>query len=145
VLWHAQAVKVTIMLADAAQVAEGKLFVLGGGWSFTGPAPSPSALAILVEVPWDRTNASLHFVVELLDSDGQAVIAGEEGQPIVVAGDIEAGRPPGTPPGSPIAVPLAINLGPLPLAPGGRFEWRFSLDGETRDDWRVTFNTRAVA
>ena len=38
--------KVTILLADAAQAAEGKLYVLGGGWSITGPDPSPMALAI---------------------------------------------------------------------------------------------------
>ena len=31
--------KVTILLADAAQAVEGKLFVLGGGWSVTGPEP----------------------------------------------------------------------------------------------------------
>ena len=39
--------KVTLMLADAAQVSEGKLHILGGGWSVTGP-PAPSAIALLV-------------------------------------------------------------------------------------------------
>ena len=29
--------KVTMMLADAAQAVEGKLYILGGGWSVTGP------------------------------------------------------------------------------------------------------------
>ncbi|HYT79952.1 MAG TPA: sigma factor [Actinomycetota bacterium] len=32
-----RALKVTMMLADAAEVADGKLFILGGGWSVTGP------------------------------------------------------------------------------------------------------------
>ena len=44
-----------MMLADSAQVSEGKLFILGGGWSVTGP-PAPSAIALHVEVPWDQTN-----------------------------------------------------------------------------------------
>src|SRR5207244_5203833 len=39
-------VKVTILLADAAQAVEGKLYVLGGGWSTTGPDPAPMARAI---------------------------------------------------------------------------------------------------
>ena len=38
-----------MLLADAAQVSEGKLHILGGGWSVTGP-PAPSAIALLVEV-----------------------------------------------------------------------------------------------
>jgi hypothetical protein len=28
--------RVTMMLADAAQVSEGKLYILGGGWSIAG-------------------------------------------------------------------------------------------------------------
>ena len=32
-----------MLLCDAAQVADGKLYVLGGGWSMTGPDPVPSA------------------------------------------------------------------------------------------------------
>ena len=46
------------MLADAAQAVEGKLYILGGGWSVTGPEPSASAIAAYIQVPWDRTNVS---------------------------------------------------------------------------------------
>ena len=35
-----------MLLCDGAQVADGKLFVLGGGWSLTGPDPMPSAIAM---------------------------------------------------------------------------------------------------
>ena len=42
--------KVTMMLADSAQVAGGKLYILGGGWSITGPMPCPSAIAVIVVV-----------------------------------------------------------------------------------------------
>ena len=49
-------VKVTMLLADFAQVADGKLTVVGGGWSLTGPEPTPFGIAILVHVPWDQAN-----------------------------------------------------------------------------------------
>ena len=42
-----------MMLADSAQAVAGKLYILGGGWSMTGPAATPSALAIKFEVPWE--------------------------------------------------------------------------------------------
>jgi hypothetical protein len=42
-------------------------------------------------------------------------------------------------------VPLAINIGPLPLPPGGRYEWRLTIDGETSEDWRLPFSTRPPA
>ena len=138
-------VKATMMLADAAQAAEGKLYILGGGWSVTGPAPSPSAIAVLIQVPWDRTNVEHAFRVELIDSDGDAIVLeteAEGAQPVVIEGAFEVGRPPGIKPGIPIDVPLAINVGALPLAPGGRYEWRLSIDGETHENWRLAFSTR---
>jgi hypothetical protein len=46
-------VKVTLLLADAAQAVEGKLYLLGAGWRFIGPAPQPTALACLFEVDWN--------------------------------------------------------------------------------------------
>ena len=61
-----------MMLADSAQVSEGKLFILGGGWSVTGP-PAPSAIVLHVEVPWDQTNRQLHFTLNLTDADGTPV------------------------------------------------------------------------
>ena len=63
-----------MMLADAAQAVEGKLYILGGGWSITGPEPTPSAIAAYIQVPWDRTNVQHEFRFELLDADGNPVI-----------------------------------------------------------------------
>ncbi len=137
-------VKVTILLADAAQAAEGKLFVLGGGWSITGPDPSPMALAVKIEVPWDQANQQHSCRLELLDSDGQPVeVEAENGeQPIFIEAGFEVGRPVGVKPGTPIDLPLAINIPPFPLEPGNRYEWRLSIDGRSDDDWRVAFSTR---
>ncbi len=133
-----------MLLADAAQAAEGKLNVLGGGWSITGPGPVPSAIAMLIEVPWDRANMRYPWQIELVDSDGDPVlITGPMGdQPVKVDGELEVGRPPGVTPGTPLALPLAINLGPLPLPPGGRFEWRLTIGEESHEHWRLPFSTR---
>src|ERR1700754_1755097 len=106
--------KVTLMLADSAQVADGKLYILGGGWSITGP-PAPSAIALLVEVPWDQTNRRLDWRLELVDSDGYPVLTadGEGGeQPIMMGGEFEVGGPPRTPPGAPTLVPPAEHTWP---------------------------------
>jgi len=138
--------KATLLLADYAQVADGKLNLIGAGWSITGPQPSPFALAVLILVPWDRTNERHGFQIELLDADGHPVIVPTpEGEAaLVVAGEFEVGRPPGLRRGTPLDVPLAINLPPQPFPPGDRFEWRLMIDGETQRDWRVAFSTRAA-
>ncbi len=134
--------KVTLLLADAAQAVEGKLYVLGGGWSVTGPEPSPMAIAVKIEVPWSQTNTKHRLRLELLDSDGTAVIPPGASEGLRVEGDFEVGRPPGTKPGTPIDVPFAVNLGPLPLTPDTRYVWQLSIDGESHEDWRAAFNTR---
>ncbi len=140
--------KATLMLADHAQVAEGKLYINGGGWTLTGPDPIPYAIAMLIDVPWDQTNAKHTLLLELLTSDGEPVLvpteAGEE--PAKVEMQFEVGRPPGTKPGTPISVPVAFNLSPAPpLPPGGQYVWALSIDGKTDEDWRLTFSTRPAA
>jgi hypothetical protein len=136
--------KATMLLCDAAQVADGKLYILGGGWSITGPDATPSAVAIKVEVDWHEATEPHHWELFLVDADGQPVgIETPEGtQLIEVRGDFEVGQPEGIPAGSPVDLPLAINIGPLPLSPGGRYTWRLSIDGETDATWMLSFTTR---
>lgn len=135
---------VTLLLADAAQAVDNKLYVLGGGWSITGPGPAPSSIALHIKVPWDQANMQHHISLDLVDSDGQPVTAaGPDGaQPIAIGSDFEVGRPPGITPGTPIDLSLAIKLGPLPLPTGGRYEWRLTVDDESDEDWRLAFSTR---
>lgn len=139
--------KVTLMLADAAQVAEGKLNVLGAGWALTGPQPIPFAIAGIIEVPWNETNRKHAWRFELVDLDGNPVIVDthEGTAPVAIEDAFEVGRPPGIRSGAYQPYPVAINSGPIPLEAGSHFEWRFSIDGETREDWRLAFSTRPEA
>ena len=107
-----------MLLADSAQVADGKLYILGGGWSVTGPDPTPSAVAMKVMVDWHEFNASHHWELFLEDADGQPVrFETPDGpQPIEVRGDFSAAAPDGVPVGTPVDVPIAVNFGPIPLA-----------------------------
>ena len=122
-----------MMLCDAAQVADGKLYVLGGGWSVTGPDPVPSAIALKIEVGWHEAEVAHHWELFLEDADGRpAMVETNEGsQPVEVRGEFTVAHPNGVPEGSPIDVALAVNLGPIPLAPATRYLWRMVIDGES--------------
>lgn len=140
--------KATLLLADYAVVSEGKLTVVGGGWSQTGPEPSAFGIALLIQVPWDQANTLHTFSVELLDADGVAVVVegeGEDGdgeQAVAFGGEFEVGRPPGIKPGTPLDFPVAVNSSPLPLEPG-RYEWRLTIDADSRADWTLPFTVRS--
>lgn len=131
-----------MLLCDAAQVADRKLYILGGGLGVIGPRPQPIGVAIRIEVPWDRANLPHAWRLDLVDEDGRAVLARE--RPVVVKGRLEAGRPAGTRPGTPLSVPLAITFPALPVEPGRSYAWRFSIDGHTADDWHQSFHVRAA-
>src|SRR5947208_17123699 len=100
-----------MLLCDAAQAVGNKLYILGGGWSVTGPDPVPSALALYVKVPWDEANVRQRLRVELVDADGHPVVSGElaGARPIEVETEFEVGRPPGLIPGTPTDVSLPSN------------------------------------
>jgi hypothetical protein len=136
-------VRATLLLADHAVVAEGKLYINGGGWSVT-TGGAPSAIAVKLDVPWDRTNRRLQLRLRLVGQDGEPVtVEGADGpQPVEIAAEAEVGRPAGLAHGADIDFPLAFQIGPLPLQPGQRYQWVLDIDGETREDWRLTFSTR---
>ena len=135
-----------MLLADAAQAVAGKLYILGGGWSITGPAPVPSAIALKIEVPWNLATRRHNITLELITADGQLVKLPGQAQgeqvPVRIEGQFQTGIPPGVMEGTPIDATLAINVNPLPLPPAARYVWRLSIDGDTREDWQVAFSTR---
>jgi hypothetical protein len=136
--------KVTLLLADFARVANGKLDVIGGGWSMmNAQGPFGFFVAALFQIPWDRTNQKHRFRLELLDADGQGVPT-PDGETIRAEGEFEAGRPAGLRPGTPVDAPLVVPFGPLVLD-DGRYEIRLTIDDETKEDWWVAFSVRQTA
>ena len=137
-----------MLLADYVVVSDGKLTIVGGGWSQTGPEPAPFGIGLLIQVPWDQANTPHQFKVKLLDADGAAVSFDEDDpdnesdQSVEFGGEFEVGRPPGLKPGTPLDFPVAVNSVPLPLEPG-RYEWRLTIDEQSRQDWTLPFTVRA--
>jgi hypothetical protein len=132
-----------VILADSAEVREGLLFLLGGGWNEVGPEPQPFAIAGLIEVDWEETNSSHTVEFTFEDEDGVPLIvptpAGD--QPMKIGSTFEVGRPPGSARGSSFNVPVALTIVPVPWIPGRRYIVRVKIDGDERD--RIGFSVRA--
>lgn len=113
----------------------------------TGPGLSPMAIAMKLDIAWGEAPDAHHWELFLQDGEGTQVnVETPDGpQPIEVRGDFQIGTPSGIPLGSDIPVNLAVNLGPLPLSPGGRFRWQLSIDGNEDPAWVAEFSTRAQA
>jgi hypothetical protein len=137
--------KVTLMLADYAQAVDGKLNIIGGGWSVITPG-APFGIACKIEVPWNRATEEHSFRLELLDIDGHPVCVehpeAEEPTPIMLDGTFSTGIPAGIKAGTPLDAVFAVPFVIVPLDAGKRYEWRLSIDGQTEDDWYVAFKTR---
>jgi hypothetical protein len=133
-----------ILLADSAQAVDGKLYILGGGWSLAGPGPTPCAVAIKLTLDTLEFDQDHHWELFLEDADGQPVRLDtlEGPQPLEVRGELRASAPPDMPAGTPIDIPIAINFGPLPLLPAKRYMWRLTVNGDTPEGGTVAFSTR---
>lgn len=133
--------KCIVMLCDSAQVADGKLYILGGGWSLCGPGPFQHALAIKIEVPWNEANRPHKLEAILQDEDNKPVNIGNPPAPVKFDGTFEVGRPPRLPAGTPLDFVLAVNLGPMELPKGAGYSWIVTVDGSEAGKSR--FRTRA--
>jgi hypothetical protein len=136
--------KLTMLLADAAQAIGGKLYILGGGWSTTTAPTPPSAIAIKIDVPWEEANRRHQLKCALYDEDARPVLVPTPtgDKPVEITGDFEVGRPAGTRPGSTIDLALALSIGPLALQAGRVYVWRLFVDERSDDGWQLRFSTR---
>jgi hypothetical protein len=133
---------VTMLLCDAAEVVNGKLYILGGAWThvLTPNQPINMALAIVVHIPWDQANKRHTLEVSLLTEDGPPVLSDDK--PVKVQGVVEVGRPAGAKPGSELNAAAALRFDGIALAPGG-YVWELSLNGEPGS--RTPFWVQGVA
>ena len=95
-----------LILADAAEVVGGKLYLMGGGWDRltvnSQPAKKNLAVALALRVPWHETNRQHAFRIDMTDEDGKQIVS--------VNGATEVGRPAGIPPGQPQLVQFVVNF-----------------------------------
>jgi hypothetical protein len=132
--------KVTVMLAQFAQaLPNGIVNIMGGGLTLLPPSFPVVFIAGMVELPWDAAGVHHNMRFELLDDQGLAV-QGDNG-PIMFDGQFDVAPNAGLKRGTPLCMPLAIPIGPLSLTPDARFEWRFEIDDEAHEDWRLGFTT----
>jgi len=116
------------MLADSAQVAEGKTFILGGGVSilWRSQYPAPIGCVLVMQLTHHRAEAdSTHEIrVQFTDADGHPVIPELNGQ-------LQVGEPPPNVPGNlPLGAPIVIPFPPLPaLQRPGAYAVEILIDG----------------
>ena len=109
-----------------------------------GPQVGPTALVGLVHIAWTETNQDHTLTFDLVRDDGEPFMAPTPTglQTLHIEMKFQAGRPPGVATGSDINMPFAINLPPLQLVPGRRYEWRPNIDGDEFTDNRLAFSVR---
>ncbi len=94
------------LLADHAEVLNGKLYLMGGGWDLRQAAQAPAraafAVALGVRVDWEETNVPIGLRLALEDDDGAVLLRLE--------GNIQVGRPPQLPAGSSQLVQSVVGL-----------------------------------
>ncbi len=120
-----------VILADAAQVSNQKLYMLGGAWNLLRPEAYPTnfpfAVAIGILVPWSETNREHSFEFTIKASEGAHLGKG--------GGKFEVGREVGLKPGMTQRFTFAIS-GQIGLEAPGTFEIVVTISGEEK---RVTF------
>jgi hypothetical protein len=135
-------VKASMMLADFAQAVEGKLYLMGGGWTEIGPDPSPFAIVVQLSIPLHEIGTTHTWELNLLDEDMNPAKLSNLPDAVPIHGEFSAGRRTDYPPGIPILLNLCVNSGPLPFLPNRRYAWQLRIDGGTEDDWVVWFHVR---
>jgi hypothetical protein len=136
--------QVSVLLADYAQVSDGKLTLVGVGWSETGPHV-PHGVGIVAKVAWTETNVQHTIRLDLIDSDGNEVTVetpeGEQG--LFVEHRFNVGRPPTVKPGTTLSYVWGFNCTP-PTEAGRQYEWRVAVDGKEDGGLSPTFTVRPL-
>ncbi len=126
-------IRLNLMLAEAAQVHQGKGFAFGlGVMALVAPQPNTSAQVAVcgtIIIPFVEMNRQHVIDIELFDLDGHPFLVTTPmgDQPFRISGGFRGALPPMFPRGAEIVAPFAVQFA-LPLRPG-RYRFRISLDG----------------
>ena len=132
----------TLLLGDIARVAEGKLDILGAGFT-VAPVPANIAVGLIVGVPWAALGGNYRIEIKLQSAEGDVVL-NERSEPLITAwGDLAPHRPPGVVLGLPASLAMAWNFGGLPLEPDRQYRFQASVNGQDYPDAGITFSTVA--
>jgi hypothetical protein len=120
-----------MVVADAANVAEMKHYILGAGWDSliapTFPVTVTSiAVAILLRVPWNDANFPTRVEVDILDEDGHSILPNPPGP---LGGIVTIGRAATVPQGSDMVQPLVFNLSGVVFNRAGDYVVVTTLNG----------------
>jgi hypothetical protein len=117
---------ILLITADAATVSEGKINILGGGWTRITPGPANFTLVVRVDIPWNMRNQQLPWSLKLVDQDGRPYIPDGGEVPVELTGDLQMERHGISEPGSSFEAPMLFPFIGLPLRPG-TYDWVFTL------------------
>lgn len=139
-----QTIRTHLFLAEGAQVADGKLFVLGGGIrGNTMPQPGLTmimAIAGSIDIPWGEHNKDHVLKVDIVDEEGApCTVIGPNGNstPLSITAQFRTGAPPQLPRGASGAAPFAVQF-PLPVLKQGTLVFRVSVDGRPTQNLAFT-------
>lgn len=153
--------QVTLLLGDFAQAEpSGKLHIIGGGISIIGFDPAlnttaPLHVVAIVDVEPRHAGEAFSLSLELRNVDldqAVSVPAGPLGQPqaLRLSQVVTVQRPAmvGVHLPDSLACRTQMTMGfptGLPLAPGYRYAWRLTIDGNRRKHWRTEFYVPQLA
>ncbi len=130
------------LLADAVQAAQGKLYVLGGGWDtlFVPEFPARHAslgIGIRVRVPWSWTEQTVMIAVDLHDEDGGRVLPTG---PLLHG--VRVARPVGIPEGTDVGLVRAFTFNNIVFPAEGAYSFVISLNDRLSDRLRFAVRRR---
>lgn len=145
----AQAVKVTILLADRGLAPPNMgPSLLNVGWNGTALLPNgvlpPATIAVFFSFPYSMLNRDVSMLLELLDDDGRRAEAvfgpGAPPQPVFFEQTLRVTGIPGSPNGSPGSGSTILEMPPTIVAkPGTWYKWRVAIEGSSRPEWETLF------
>jgi hypothetical protein len=127
-----------VMLCDAAQTSqEGKLYVLGGGWTQIArllappgtsltPPPTQFAIAASFLIDWNDANRPINIRVTIEHQDERPPLYEAQAQ-------LTAGRPPQMVPGDPLRAVIALPV-LMMFTESGSYCIRTRMEGAPREE-----------